>query len=76
MTDAPKADDPMPAVDPKFLELLVCPFTKTRLDYDAGSLDLRSRAAGLIYAIESGVPLLTEDTARGIEDSNSGTKER
>ena len=53
-------------VDPKLLELLVCPVTKTRLEYDAGSTELISRAAGLAYPIRDGIPIMLAGEAREI----------
>ncbi len=73
MTDTAKVPDAKPMVDLKLLELLVCPLTKTRLEYDAGRQELTSRAAGLIFPIVNGVPLLIEDAARRIDD-DSGAK--
>lgn len=55
-------------VDPKLLELLVCPLTKTRLEYDARRQELISRAAGLAFPIRSGVPLLIADAARALDN--------
>ena len=57
-------------VDPKLLELLVCPLTKTRLQYDAARQELISRAAGLAFPIKSGVPLLIADAARPLTDAD------
>jgi uncharacterized protein YbaR (Trm112 family) len=57
-----------PSVDPRLLELLVCPLTKTRLEYDAGHQELISRAAGLAFPIRNGVPLLIADAARPLDD--------
>lgn len=57
-------------VDPKLLELLVCPLTKTRLEYDAARQELISRAAGLAFPIKSGVPLLIADAARPLTDAD------
>ena len=54
-------------VDPKLLEILVCPLTKTTLEYDAASQELISRAAGLAYPIRDGVPLMTVDAARRLD---------
>ena len=54
--------------DPKLLELLVCPLTKTRLEYDAANQELISRAAGLAFPIKSGVPLLIADAARSLDE--------
>lgn len=53
-------------VDPKLLELLVCPVTKTRLDYDASGAELISRAAGLAYPIRDGIPIMLAGEAREI----------
>jgi uncharacterized protein len=54
--------------DPKSLELLVCPLTKTTLEYDEARQELISRRANLAYPIRSGVPLLTRDAARNLDD--------
>jgi uncharacterized protein len=54
-------------IDPKLLELLVCPLTKTTLEYDAGSQELISRAAKLAYPIRDGVPIMLPDEARPLE---------
>jgi uncharacterized protein len=56
--------------DPKLLELLVCPLTKTTLSYDARAQELISRAAGLAFPIRNGVPLLIEDAARPLTDAD------
>ena len=63
-------------VDPRLLELLVCPLTKTRLEYDEARQELVSRAAGLAYPIRQGVPLMTSEGARRLdeEDFASGRK--
>jgi uncharacterized protein len=53
-------------VDPKLLELLVCPVTKTRLEYDASSAELISRAAGFAYPIRDGIPIMLASEAREI----------
>ena len=58
------------AVDPKLLELLVCPLTKTTLIYDAAAKELISTAAGLAFPIRNGVPLMIEDTARKLTDED------
>lgn len=56
------------SVDPKLLEFLVCPLTKTTLVYDRARQELISRAAGLAFPIRSGVPLMIEDAARRLSD--------
>ena len=55
------------AVDPRLLEILVCPLTKTRLEYDATAHELISRAAGLAYPIRDGIPVMLPDEARKLE---------
>ena len=54
--------------DPKLLELLVCPLTKTSLQYDAEKQELVSRAARLAFPIRDGIPVLLEDEARGLDE--------
>ena len=56
-------------VDPKLLEILVCPLTKTSLDYDAERQELISRAAGLAYPIRDGIPIMLPDEARKLDQS-------
>lgn len=56
------------APDPKLLELLVCPLTKTSLIYDAQRCELISKAANLAFPIRSGIPLMTIEAARRIDD--------
>jgi uncharacterized protein len=63
-------DDGSNAVDPKLLELLVCPLTKTRLVYDARARELISKAAGLAFPIRNGVPLMIEEAARKLTDAD------
>ena len=58
------------AADPKLLELLGCPLTKTRLVYDAAAGELLSKAAGLAFPIRNGVPLMIEETARKLTDAD------
>jgi uncharacterized protein YbaR (Trm112 family) len=50
--------------DAKLLEILVCPLTKTRLDYDAAKQELISRAARLAYPIRDGIPIMLAEEAR------------
>jgi uncharacterized protein YbaR (Trm112 family) len=57
-------------VDPKLLEFLVCPLTKSRLLYDAEARELISPAAGLAFPIRNGVPLMIEDAARKLTDDD------
>jgi uncharacterized protein YbaR (Trm112 family) len=54
--------------DPKLLELLVCPLTKTTLEYDAAAQELISRAARLAYPIRDGIPIMLPDEARKLPE--------
>jgi uncharacterized protein YbaR (Trm112 family) len=56
------------AIDPKLLEILVCPITKTTLEYDRERQELVSRAARLAFPIRDGIPILLEEEARRLED--------
>ncbi len=53
-------------VDPKLLEILVCPLTKGPLEYDAAAQELISRKGGLAYPIRDGIPIMLIDEAREI----------
>lgn len=55
-------------IDPKLLELLVCPLTKATLDYDAVHHELISTAAKLAYPIRDGIPIMLPEEARRLED--------
>jgi len=55
-------------IDPKLLEILVCPLTKTTLEYDPARQELISHAAKLAYPIRDGIPIMLPDEARAIED--------
>jgi len=56
------------AVDRKLLELLVCPVTKSTLEYDADARELISRSAQLAYPIRNGIPIMLPDEARKLEE--------
>jgi len=58
----------MTTTDPKLLEILVCPLTKTTLHYDRDKQELVSRAAGLAYPIRGGVPVMLPGEARTLSD--------
>lgn len=70
MTDEPL--EPLPAltaeIDPRLLEVLVCPVTHGPLDYDRGRAELISRQARLAYPIRDGVPIMLPEEARELED--------
>ena len=55
-------------VDPKLLEILVCPVTKSPLEYDAEAQELISRQAGLAYPIRDGIPIMLADEARRLDE--------
>ena len=57
-------------VDRKLLEILVCPLTKTTLEYDAKRQELVSRAAKLAFPIRDGIPILLEEEARQLTDDD------
>jgi uncharacterized protein YbaR (Trm112 family) len=56
-------------VDPKLLEILVCPVTKGPLVYDRQKQELISKSARLAYPIRDGIPVMLEDEARRLEPS-------
>jgi uncharacterized protein YbaR (Trm112 family) len=56
-------------VDPKLLEILVCPVTKGPLVYDRQRQELISKAARLAYPIRDGIPVMLEEEARKLEPS-------
>lgn len=59
-------------VDPKLLEVLVCPITKEVLIYDREKEELVSRKAGLAYPVRNGVPIMLPDEARTLSDAERG----
>ncbi len=60
-------------VDPKLLEILVCPLTKGALSYDAENQELISARAGLAYPIRDGIPIMLPDEARPLGDDDTPT---
>ena len=62
------ADRPTGTIDPKLLEILVCPLTKSTLEYDRDKQELVSRAAKLAYPIRDGIPIMLPDEARKLDD--------
>jgi uncharacterized protein YbaR (Trm112 family) len=67
--EARVTDRPPGSVDPKLLEILVCPLTKGTLEYDREKQELISRAARLAYPIRDGIPIMLPDEARKLDDS-------
>ena len=62
------ADASPDKVDAKLLEILVCPLTKSTLEYDAAAQELISRAAGLAFPIRDGIPRMRLEDARQLDD--------
>lgn len=55
------------SVDPRLLEILVCPVTRGRLDYDRAANELISKGAKLAFPIRDGVPIMLAEEARSLE---------
>ena len=69
--NTPPAERPAGSIDPKLLEILVCPLTKSTLEYDAEKQELISRAAKLAYPIRDGIPIMLVDQARPIDEDEA-----
>lgn len=65
---APCKERLIAAMDPKLLELLVCPVTKGPLRYDRERQELVSRSARLAYPVRDGIPIMLENEARTLSD--------
>lgn len=61
-------------LDPKLLEILVCPLTKGPLRYDRQAQELISEEAGLAYPIRDGIPIMLVDEARPLRDDEKAGK--
>lgn len=59
---------PATGIDPRLLEILVCPLTKGPLIYDEATQELVSEQAGLAYPIRDGIPIMLADEARRLDD--------
>ena len=55
-------------IDPRLLEILVCPLTKGPLEYDRDACELISRKAGLAYPVRDGIPIMLPEEARKLEE--------
>ena len=62
-------DENLSKVDPRLLELLVCPLTKGRLSFDRDKNELVSERAKLAYPIRDGIPIMLVEEARPLDDS-------
>jgi uncharacterized protein YbaR (Trm112 family) len=56
------------SIDPRLLEILVCPLTRTTLEYDPARHELVSRAARLAYPVRDGIPIMLPDEARSLDE--------
>ena len=61
-------DRPRDEIDPRLLELLVCPVTKGPLRYDREAQELISERARLAFPIRDGIPIMLPDEARPLDD--------
>ena len=68
MSDTPTPPAPVP-VDPRLLEILVCPITKGPLEYDRAANELISRSARRAYPIRDGIPIMLPDEARMLDEA-------
>jgi hypothetical protein len=59
----------MTEIDPRLLEILVCPVTKEPLVYDREAQELISQSAGLAYPVRNGIPIMLPDEARPLEEA-------
>ncbi len=72
MNDEPIAPAPTPplppAIDPRLLEILVCPVTRGALRWDPAAQELVSEQAGLAYPVRDGIPIMLPEEARPLHD--------
>ena len=61
-------------IDPRLLEILVCPLTKAPLRYDRKAQELISEEAGLAYPIRDGIPIMLVDETRSLRDDEMPAK--
>jgi uncharacterized protein YbaR (Trm112 family) len=66
--DSPAEPGHATRLDPRLLEILVCPLTRSTLEYDAAKQELISRAARLAYPIRDGIPIMLPEEARKLAD--------
>lgn len=71
VSDAALSDDAAEVdggVDPRLLEILICPVSRGALTYDRDANELISKSAGLAYPIRNGVPIMLRDEARDLDE--------
>ena len=61
--------DPATEIDPRLLEILVCPLTKGPLSYNRSRQELISAQAGLAYPVRDGIPIMLVGEARPLDDA-------
>lgn len=61
-------------MDPRLLDILVCPVTKGPLQYDKARQELVSRSAGLAYPIRDGIPVMLESEARRLDETEGSSR--
>jgi len=64
----------MSEIDPRLLEILVCPLTRGPLKYDRARQELVSVQAGLAYPIRDGIPIMLADEARPLDDTEKSAR--
>ncbi len=74
--EAPLSDPEPTQIDPRLLEILVCPVTKGPLVYDRAAGELISQAAGLAYPVRDGIPIMLPDEARPLAVTAAPTEIR
>ncbi len=62
-------------IDPKLLEVLVCPLTKAPLTFNRETMELISRQAGLAFPIRDGIPIMLPDEARPLDDAEKNRRD-
>ena len=68
-------NDKSATIDPRLLEILVCPLTKTPLTFNRETMELISRQAGLAFPIRDGIPIMLPDEARPLDDSEKSRRD-
>ncbi len=69
MNTTSKTKSPAGRIDPRLLEILICPLTGGPLQYDEETEELISKKAGLAYQIREGVPIMLPDEARALKQT-------
>ncbi|KCZ91745.1 Trm112 family protein [Hyphomonas johnsonii] len=70
--DDSKSTERGSGIDPRLLEILICPVTRQPLSYDRAAGELVSRRAKLAFPIRGGIPIMLADEARDLADPETG----